>query len=214
MPEWEELHKKMWARKPDAIFEKFAKDYLKPGMRILDLGCGKGRHTVYCAQMGLEVHGVDSSDTALEILRKKADEDQLFELVKVTKADMGNLPYPDSYFDAVVTVNAVNHGYWKDVKKYFLEATRVLKSGGLLFVLCAPLEFLEDTSKPETKELERGTFINIETMDGDVPHHLFTLEEMRELMGDYDIIVLGTFRRYSDFMKREVNRMEAIGRKR
>ncbi len=214
MPEWEELHKTLWAREPDKRLKEFAKDYLKPGMRVLDLGCGKGRHTLYCAQMGVEVHGVDVSETALNALRDKAEKGQLFELVKVAKADMGELPYPDSYFDAVITVNAVNHGHWKDVKRFFSEATRVLKSGGMLFVLCAPLEFLEDTRTPETKELERGTFIDIDTMDGDVPHHLFTKEEMRELLEGYDIIELDNFRRFSDFLKKEVNRMEVTARKR
>jgi len=214
MPEWEELHKSMTVEEPHERFVVFAEKYLRPGMRILDHGCGKGRHSLYCARKGMEVHGVDASETAIKSLRERVEKGQLFELVKVTKSDICELPYPDAYFDGLVSVNVVNHGYLVDVKKFFLEMSRVLKPGGFLFILCAPIEFIDDIRLPETREVEKGTFLDTNLMDGDILHHLFTKDEMKELLKDYDVIKLENFRKISEFMKRDVTRMEVIGRKR
>ena len=38
--------------------------------RVLDLGCGSGRHTVYLAKHGFEVYGIDISRTGIKMTRK------------------------------------------------------------------------------------------------------------------------------------------------
>ncbi len=45
---------------------------LKPGMRILDMGCGTGRHTVALAQRGFHMTGVDLSSGMLTVARQRA----------------------------------------------------------------------------------------------------------------------------------------------
>ena len=47
---------------------------LEPGARILDMGCGTGRHVIPLAKLGFMVTGVDLSKGMLEIARKAADE--------------------------------------------------------------------------------------------------------------------------------------------
>ncbi|MCU1399766.1 MAG: putative methyltransferase, partial [Acidimicrobiales bacterium] len=40
---------------------------LRPGMRVLDVGCGPGRHAHALAELGIEVHGVDISQTFVDL---------------------------------------------------------------------------------------------------------------------------------------------------
>ncbi len=47
---------------------------LTPGMKILDMGCGPGRHALGLAKRGLNVVGVDFSDKFIEFARAAADE--------------------------------------------------------------------------------------------------------------------------------------------
>ena len=48
---------------------------LQPGMRVLDVGCGPGRHAHELAGRGIDVHGVDISDRFIAIARDEIDPD-------------------------------------------------------------------------------------------------------------------------------------------
>lgn len=52
---------------------------------VLDLGCGIGRHALYLAHLGLNVTALDSSEEALNVLRKTAAEKKLY--IKIIQAD-------------------------------------------------------------------------------------------------------------------------------
>jgi SAM-dependent methyltransferase len=45
---------------------------LRPGMRVLDVGCGPGRHSHELARRGIETHGVDISQRFIDVARDKA----------------------------------------------------------------------------------------------------------------------------------------------
>jgi len=213
MVDWEELHKTITVERPHEKAVEFVVKYVKPGMRVLDLGCGKGRHALYCARKRIETHAVDISDSALESLRKECEGGQLFEYLKVVKTDIKELPFPDGYFDAIICVNVINHGYWRDVKQYFKEATRVLKKGGFLFVIGVPIEFYKEVKGPNTKEVEKGTFVGLNVIDGDIPHHLLTKDDIKELLKNYIIIKAENGLEYSEWIRREVTHVEIIASK-
>ena len=46
---------------------------LKPGERVLDIGCGTGRHSLELGRRGIEAHGIDVSERFIEIARASAD---------------------------------------------------------------------------------------------------------------------------------------------
>jgi SAM-dependent methyltransferase len=50
---------------------------LEPGMRVLDVGCGPGRHALALARRGIEVHGVDLSPEFVALARAAAEADGL-----------------------------------------------------------------------------------------------------------------------------------------
>jgi 2-polyprenyl-3-methyl-5-hydroxy-6-metoxy-1,4-benzoquinol methylase len=69
---------------------------LAPGMRVLDVGCGPGRHAHELARRGIEVHGIDISETFVELARRDAPEGATFE-----RLDARALPF-DGEFDAAI----------------------------------------------------------------------------------------------------------------
>ncbi len=70
---------------------------LHPGMRVLDAGCGPGRHALELARRGIEVVGVDVSPEFLALARAEAG-DLPVEFVQI---DVRSLPFVDA-FDAVI----------------------------------------------------------------------------------------------------------------
>jgi SAM-dependent methyltransferase len=69
---------------------------LAPGERVLDVGCGPGRHAHELARRGITVHGVDISQTFVELARRHAPAGATFE-----RMDARRLPF-DAEFDAVI----------------------------------------------------------------------------------------------------------------
>lgn len=72
---------------------------LEPGMRILDVGCGPGRHALALARRGMQVTGVDLSDDFVELARAAATSEQLSATFEVL--DVRDLSY-DREFDAAI----------------------------------------------------------------------------------------------------------------
>jgi SAM-dependent methyltransferase len=71
---------------------------LEPRMRVLDVGCGPGRHAYELARRGIEVHGIDISERFIELASATAPTGASFE-----RADARNLQY-DSEFDAAISL--------------------------------------------------------------------------------------------------------------
>lgn len=71
---------------------------LRPGQRVLDVGCGPGRHAHALGRRGIRVHGVDVSDRFVEIARRNAPPGATFE-----RADARRLAF-DGEFDAAISL--------------------------------------------------------------------------------------------------------------
>jgi SAM-dependent methyltransferase len=69
---------------------------LSPGQRVLDVGCGPGRHAIELARRGLVVHGVDISERFVELARRHAPAGATFERI-----DARALTF-DEEFDAAI----------------------------------------------------------------------------------------------------------------
>ena len=97
--------------------------------RVLDLGCGVGRHALALADAGFDVDAFDGSETGLAVLGDTAASRGLRLSTKHGNADV--LPYPDGAFDFVLSWNVIYHGTMGDTGARIAEIWRVLKPGGL-----------------------------------------------------------------------------------
>ena len=71
---------------------------LEPGMRVLDVGCGPGRHSNELARRGIDAHGVDISERFVDLARADAPPGVTFE-----RLDARALPF-DAEFDAAISL--------------------------------------------------------------------------------------------------------------
>jgi malonyl-CoA O-methyltransferase len=99
------------------------------GRSVLDLGCGTGRHSLWLAARGAGVTAVDFSEGMLAEARRKPGADA----VRFLAHDLHEpLPFADATFDRVVSGLVLEHLH--DLDRFFREAHRVLKPGGVAVV--------------------------------------------------------------------------------
>jgi SAM-dependent methyltransferase len=135
---------------------------LEPGQRLLDLGCGTGRHSVALAQLGLEVVGLDLSEALLARARASAAEAG----VEVTwlRRDMRDLDDLDP-FDACVSLYTA-FGFFGDEEdqEVLRQVAAALRPGGRLlldltnhlgYLRRFPAEVWRETDEAVTRERNR-----------------------------------------------------------
>ncbi|MEU3573776.1 methyltransferase domain-containing protein [Kitasatospora sp. NPDC036755] len=116
----------------------FSRFPLAPGDRVLDLGCGGGRHAFECYRRGANVIALDQNAEEIAEVRKWfAAMEQAGEAPEGASAAAieGNalaLPFEDEYFDKIIISEVMEH--IPDDKGVLDEMFRVLKPGGLLAV--------------------------------------------------------------------------------
>jgi ubiquinone/menaquinone biosynthesis C-methylase UbiE len=91
---------------PETI--EFVKSLVK-GHRVIDLGCGTGRNSVYLAGQDLQVVGIDFSSSMLNIAYKKGRAMNTGSSPTFIQADIMELPFRVSTFDAAIFIAALHH---------------------------------------------------------------------------------------------------------
>ena len=105
--------------------------HVKPGMSLLDCGCGPGSITLGLAEALApgEVVGIDSDASRIEIAEQSASERGVAN-VRFQTADVQELPFADASFDAVFAHAVLQHV--REPVRALVEMHRVLKPGGVV----------------------------------------------------------------------------------
>ncbi|CAA0133697.1 putative fatty acid methyltransferase [Mycolicibacterium vanbaalenii] len=128
---------------PDASLEEaqenkyrlvFEKLHLKPGDRLLDVGCGWGGMVRYAARHGVNVIGVTLSREQATWAQKAIAEDGLGDLAEVRHSDYRDVR--ESQFDAVSSIGLTEHIGVANYPAYFRFLKSKLRTGGLLLNHC------------------------------------------------------------------------------
>lgn len=152
--EFSESHGARLSRRLDAAF---AVADVRAGMKVLDVGCGRGEILGHCARLGADAYGIDYAPVAIEMASKVvAGERQSPGRTGVAQSDAKRLPFPSGYFDRVLMFDVVEHLFPWELDLCLAEIRRVLKPGGALIVHTAPNAWYDRYAYPVVRLVRRA----------------------------------------------------------
>ncbi|MEM3770437.1 MAG: class I SAM-dependent methyltransferase [Candidatus Bathyarchaeia archaeon] len=186
MTEWNHiLRRPEYApEEPDELIINITKSLRKrKALKVLDLGCGAGRHVVYMAMQFFEAYGADISETGLKKTRERLRANGLNAFL--VKCDMKLPPFIDSCFDVVICLNTIYHQRFKEMQQTIGEIHRILKSRGLFMV-----NFHSKRSHRYGSgiKVEENTFMDKNGPEKGVLHHFVDEDELKQLFRNFRII--------------------------
>lgn len=117
---------------------------LRPGMRVLDMGCGKAASSIFLArEFGLQVWATDlwlDASANWQRVQEAELEDRVFPI----HAEAHSLPYADGFFDALISLDAYHYFGTDDL--YIGQFARLVRPGGQIGIVVPGLvrEFNDD----------------------------------------------------------------------
>lgn len=111
---------------------KYVEKYLRPGMRVLEIGAATGRYSHALAQKGYRVDAVELVESNIEIFKQNTTEG---ELITITQGNAMNLSaFESNVYDITLLLGPMYHLFTTEDKlKALSEAIRVTKKGGIIF---------------------------------------------------------------------------------
>jgi cyclopropane-fatty-acyl-phospholipid synthase len=167
------------------------KIYLRPGMRVLDIGCGWGAFGKYAAEKySVEVVGITVSKEQVELGRKLC-EGLSVELRLMDYRDL------DEKFDRIVSVGMIEHVGHKNFKTFFKVANKCLKDGSLFLLQTIGNIKSEKAIDPWTNKyiFPNGMLPSIAQL-GKAIENLFVIEDLHNLRIDYDKTLMAWYKNF------------------
>lgn len=117
------------------LFDQLLRGRIRPGMRVVDAGCGSGRNLVYLLGEKYEVFGVDTDPNAIEYTRRLArSRAPALPAENFRVEAIEEMTFPDAFADVVLSSAVLHFASSDDHFDAMLRGTwRVLKPGGRLF---------------------------------------------------------------------------------
>ena len=164
--------------------------YLKENDRILEVGAGTGRYSLYYASKGYKVDSVELIQSNIDVFKTKIKDDMDINVIKGNALDLSM--YEDETFDVTLVLGPLYHLFTKENKeKAISEALRVTKKGGMIF-----LAYITNDAVILSYGLRKGNLLRIpELVDEnykvkDIPEEIFSVnlvDEFDEMMNDFSV---------------------------
>jgi len=193
---WNDIYKRefagMWY--PSESIVKFSARYLKRRLginkwqtkrkvtRILDAGCGLGRHVMFFQEQDYETYGLDISNEAVEIGNEWIKSKGLKPTLKV--GDITTIPFENDYFDIVISHETLDHILFSHAKKVINEIKRVCSTGGYVYI---SLRSTKDSEFGRGEKVEHNTFVLQEGYEKGLIQHYFDKNEIADLLNGFKI---------------------------
>jgi SAM-dependent methyltransferase len=200
MQAWEKIYREKgkFYVKPHWDLPKLVKWFKRRRVKkVLDLGCGSGRHVVYLAKQGFDVWGFDVSPEGIRVAEAWLAKEHL--RAHLTVGDMTKrFPYKNNFFDAIISIQAMHHTTTGKVKGIIREIERVLREKGMIFIT-VPKRILRkkgDYFVPipkavfignKFKRLEERVYIKLEGLDRGLLHFYFNKKLIKKFFTNFDI---------------------------
>ena len=192
---WEKINNSYWDEPADEIYYYLYNWGKNHSRKLLDLGCGKGRHSIIFAKNGFEVTAFDLSEEGLYLLSKKAQNLNLD--ISTVEGNMNRLPFSSQCFDFILAYNSIYHTDFEGLIRTIYEMKRVLKNGGEAYVTMLSKNDL--SYKNNLKNLiSENTLVKKEEDGSFLPHFFVNCEKIYELFKCFKIMSVKQIEEFHD----------------
>ena len=159
--------------------------------RVLDLGCGIGRHVIYCHDMELEAYGVDLSDAAVRVAREWGSQKGLPEPEqRIRQGDIRHLPWNDGFFRYAVSHGVLDSMPFEIARAACIELARVMPIDGLFYC-----DLISGDDSKHAREFSGEEIVTTAHEEGTIQLY-FNLEKIRSMIdGTFEIVECTLIRR-------------------
>jgi methionine biosynthesis protein metW len=117
--------------------DRYIQKYLKPNCRILEVGAGTGRYSLYYASQGYKVNSIEYVQHNLDVLKSKITDNMNIVAEQGDAIDLSR--FEDNIFDIVLVLGPLYHLYTEEeINKCINEAKRVCKNNGIMMFAYLP----------------------------------------------------------------------------
>ena len=177
--QWKNEADKTYWNTPDRHVIEFSdNNNIGKGDKVLDLGCGVGRHSIYLAQRGAFVYAIDESEVAIEKLKPESLSLNIDEAIQTKICDYLSFD-AEAIFDYIIAFNVIYHGDVLHFKESISKCYEMLKPGGKLFFTCPSKS---DAKYGSGEKIAEHTYESLNSIHpGDI-HYFSDENELREML--------------------------------
>ncbi len=156
-----------------------------PDIKVYDLGCGLGRHTVFFAEQGYQVYASDISLAAVQETKSWLKKAGLS--ATVNHGQMTQLDQPENLFDLVISFNVIYHALRRDIVKTISEVHRILKPGGIFYGTLLTKDKGTHFREKENQIIDEQTLIIRGGVEDGIPHFFSHMEDVFDFFSNFEI---------------------------
>lgn len=194
--QWTKLHqnKRYRPKYPSETVVQFVfRNFDRNGeTKILDLGCGAGRHVFFMGREGIVPYGIDYSEAGIQFTKESMNEYGMSNYAENMRVgSLTQLPYKDNFFEGVICYGVLYYLNTEEIHKAVDEMKRVLKPGGKILLVVRTTEDYRFDDR-QLIDGESNTIIISEenanrcaNSENGMLMHFFEEEELRHLFSDF-----------------------------
>ncbi len=177
-------------------------------LTVLDLGSGLGKNSIYFAERGAKVTGIDISDVACHEAKKKSSH---LNIDYINDSFGKKLPFENNSFDVVLDVTSSNSLSQREREIYLQEVSRVLKHEGMFFVRALLLDG-DKNAKILLKERSGKEYMTYILPEVNLQERVFSMRDFKDMYEKYfETVYIETETHYSRFEDKIYKRRFVVG---
>jgi len=170
------------------VFTQFPRNLKeRSNLKILDLACGAGRHTVFLVREGFQTYATDFSDGGVKVTEKRLKDEKLQAILK--KVNMDKQPFSDNFFDGIISFGVFYYNNLDGYQRAISELYRILKKDGVALIFTRTTD---DYRYGKGDKIDKNTFVlDIEdTNEKGMVMHFLDRAEINGIFSKFNKIIV------------------------
>ncbi len=178
-----EKHGTTWATLKDELhpsFLEFINTHSFSEKKALDIGCGEGKYLHLLQELGFEITGIDSSETAIQMTKNRTQNKGEYICANMYKYDL-----PENTYSLVISHATLHHGLKTQVIALLDNIHKSLETDGYIFTSIPSDECLIHWPMMKNHDtLKDGTYIPTVGPEKGLAHSFFTKQEILDIFSE------------------------------